>query len=40
LAYCQAISFESVNVDGRYNVLSDPSSTSLALMKKLVSKTL
>jgi hypothetical protein len=40
LAYCRAISFESVNADGRYNDPSDPSSTSLALMKKLVSKTL
>jgi hypothetical protein len=38
LAYCRAISFESVNADGRYNDLSDPSSTSLALMEKLVSK--
>jgi len=38
--YCWAISFESVKADGKYNTPSDPSSTSPAFMKKLVSKTL
>jgi len=34
------MSLGSVHTDGKYNILSDPSKTSLPLTKKDVSKTL